>query len=107
MPQGDGADLQPDAPRRVPGEDEDPGAGAGADEDAGDLPQHQRHDGLPQGRPPVGVPDAVRDGGGADGGGGEAGLQPLVPARRAGFLERAAVRLAAPGREGIVETMRS
>lgn len=106
MPQGDRAHIQPDVPDRVPREDENTGEGHEPDEDPCDIPQHQPAHRLPERRPPVGVPGAVRHGGGADGGGGDqAGLQPLVPAGRAGHVERAALCLAAPGRQRLLETM--
>lgn len=90
---GDGAHHGGQAPRKVPEADGHPGICDRGDDDAGSLSQHHEDDGLPQGRPPVGVPRARRQ--------AETrrvpGLQPLVPPRSPRCVERALVRDAVEG----------
>lgn len=99
MPHGDRANLQPDIPYWVPWEDGNPGAGPEADENSRDIPQHQHTDWLPKRWPSISVPKMVRYRGGTDSSGEKAGLQPLVLAWRARYVEWTTVCFAAPGRQ--------
>lgn len=99
---GEGADAQRGGDRQLPAEDEDRGGGDREDAVPGAAAQRDEADQLPQGRPPVGV---RQGGGGEEGVEEEAGLQPLVPPRRAGRVERADLRVPRVGTQAqIMET---
>lgn len=90
--QGNWTDNKRAIPHTIPTEDEHSGGGPPWDENASGLPEHYKDDWLQEGGTPFSLSEAEVERGGAQVPSAIPGLQPLVPSRSAGLLERAPLR---------------
>lgn len=90
--QGNRADKKRPVPCTIPAEDEHFRGGAPWDENTCYLPEHYKDDWLQEGSTPFGLSQAEADRGGAEVAWAIPGLQPLVPSRSTGLLERTPLR---------------
>lgn len=90
--QGNWTDNKRAIPHTIPTEDEHSGGGPPWDENTSGLPEHYKDDWLQEGGTPFSLSEAEVERGGAQVPSAIPGLQPLVPSRSAGLLERAPLR---------------